>query len=254
MKSIRKAVEALRLLASPPHELSVAEAARKLGISTSTASRILAELRDGDLLDQDSGTKRYRPGVLALQLASGFQRGIDVLERVQSSMHELVRATRHTAWVGILAGSDVVVLKTLQGAYPVKFGVEPGRRLPAYAAAMGKALLALQPDVEIKRLCAGRLTAQTERTMRTMPALLRDMAAIRRRRYAESNQELFEGIKAIAVAFAGPNGESPVALSVSYPLFAIPDGDDRTLIASLLAHAQQIGQRIGDPRWSAAAA
>lgn len=258
LKSIHKAVELLRLLAVPPHEVSVAQAARAAGMTTSTASRILAALRAGDLVDQDPLSRRYRPGVLALQLASGFQRGFDILDRVQQTMAELVQVTRHTAWVGILAGNDVVVLKTLQGAYPVRFGVEPGRRLPAHAAAMGKALLALKADEEIRRMCAEGLLdtpahARTPRTIATPAALLAELALIRRRGYAESNQELFEGIKAVATAFAGPHGESPVALSISYPLVSVAESGDAAIIATLLEHARRIGQRIGDPRWLAKA-
>src|SRR5687767_1222058 len=103
MKSIRKATEMLRLLATPPYELSVADGARALGVSTSNASRILAALRDAELVDQDAGTQRYRPGALAAQLAAGFHQTSDALTAIQAEMANLVAETRHTAWLGVLA-------------------------------------------------------------------------------------------------------------------------------------------------------
>lgn len=253
MKSIRKAIEALRLVAAPPHEVSVADVARHLGVNASTASRILAELRDGELLDQEPMTRRYRPGAFAVQLAGGFRRTTDVLDCVQSAMPDLVAASGHTAWAGVLSGMEVVVLRTLHGKAPVRFGVELGRHLPAHAAAMGKALLALLPDAEVRRRCGRQLGAQTARTLRTPKALLADLAATRARGYAVSDEELFQGIRSISVAVQGPREEDAVALSLSYPIFAVGKPDEQALLGHLLEAGRRIGQRIGDPRWYGAA-
>jgi len=249
VKSIRKAVEALRLVAAPPHETSVADVARHLDVNASTASRILAELRAGELLDQDPVTRRYRPGAFAVQLAGGFRRTTDVLDCVQSAMPALVAASGHTAWAGVLSGMEVVVLRMVHGKAPVRFGVDLGRHLPAHAAAMGKALLALLPDGEVRRRCGKQLVAQTERTLRTPKALLADLAATRARGYAVSDQELFQGIRSISVAVQGPREEGPVALSVSYPVFAVTKTDEQALLRHLLDAGNRVGQRVGDPRW-----
>src|SRR5262249_24227283 len=148
---------------------------------------------------------------------------------VQSAMPELVAASGHTAWAGALAGMEVVVLRTVHGQAPVRFGVELGRHLPAHAAAMGKALLALLSDEDVRRRCGKQLPAQTERTLRTPKALLIDLAATRARGYAVSDEELFQGIRSYSVALQGPQGEA-VALSVSYPLFAMRKGDEQALV------------------------
>lgn len=252
MKSIRKALDALKLIAAPPHEASVADVARRLGVNASTASRILAALRDGELLDQDPVTRRYRPGAFAVQLASGFRRTTDVLACMQTEMPALVAATGHTAWAGVLSGAEVVVLRMVHGQTPVRFGVDLGRHLPAHAAAMGKALLALLPDVEVRRRCGRQLAAQTGHTVRSVKALLADLAAIRARGYAISDQELFQGIRSVSIALQGPHQEEPVALSLSYPLFAVTRAEEQAALAHLMAAGRRIGLRIGDPRWSAA--
>lgn len=252
MKSIRKAAETLRLLSFPPHEISVVDVARSLGVTASNASRILAELRDAELVDQDSSTRRYRPGPLAMRLAAGFQQTTNILSRVQEAMPDLVARTQHTAWAGVLDGADIVVLRTLHGGFPVRFGVDLGRRLPAHAAAMGKALLALLPDEEIAKRCKSALEAATRHSHRDLPALLADIAKIRARGYAESDQELFLGIKSIAIAFDGQAGQEAVALSLSFPLLSIEPGDEAKLVAALLDAGRKVGHRIGDARWIAA--
>lgn len=249
MKSIRKAAEALKLLAAPPHDISVADVARALRVTPSNASRILAELRDAELVDQDPATRRYRPGPLAIQLAAGFHQTTDALGCVQEAMPDLVARTSHTAWAGVLDGPNVVILNTQHGGFPVRFGVDLGRRLPAHTAAMGKALLALLPDEEIRRRLKGALERSTKHSHASMKAVLEDAAAARARGYAVSDQELFLGIKSIAIAFGPPTGQEPVALSLSFPLPSVEAAAERGLIAALLETGRKIGQRIGDPRW-----
>jgi len=250
MKSIEKAVSALQLMVESGGELRVGDVSRHLKVNRSTASRLLAALAGGGLIEQDPQTQRYGAGILAVQLAAGFHRKFDVVEQAQKEMETLARQTQHTAWLGVLSGAEVVVLKTVRGSQPIQFAVEPGHRLPAHAAAMGKALLALKTDAEIRGLFEGPLLPSTGRTVHTLDDLLRELAQTRLRGYAISDQELFDGVKAISIALTERHKGTSIAVSVSYPLFALPDGDDQSIIAELLAFGRHFGARIGDSRWT----
>jgi DNA-binding IclR family transcriptional regulator len=203
----------------------------------------------GGLLEQDQATQRYRPGILAVQLASGFYRHFDLVEQAQKEVEELARQTQHTAWLGILSGTEVVVLKTVRGSQPVQYAVEPGHHLPAHAAAMGKALLALKSDGEVRELFQQPMNRAAGRTIISIDDLLPELSLTRLRRYAVSNQELFEGVKAVSVAFEDAHKERAIALSVSYPLFIVKDKSDQPIIDTLLLLAHNFGMRIGDRRW-----
>ncbi|UZF95536.1 IclR family transcriptional regulator [Bosea sp. NBC_00550] len=249
MKSIEKAVSALRLLVDSGGELRVGDTSRHLKVTRSSASRLLASLAGGGLLEQDPATQRYRAGILAVQLAASFHRNFDLVELAQKEIEELAIQTQHTAWLGVLSGAEIVVLKTARGSQPIQFTVEPGHRLPAYAAAMGKALLALKSDAEIRGLFSAPSAPLTEHTVASVDDLLREVAMSRLRGYAVSNQELFEGVKSIAVAFEGPQKGVNVAISVSYPLFAFVNASDQPIIDKLLMFGHDFGARIGDKRW-----
>ena len=249
MKSIRKAAQALSLLSVPPHEVSVADVARSLGVTASNASRILAELREAGLVEQDAATRRYHPGPLTMRLAAGFHQTTDILTCIQDVMPVLVARTSHSAWAGVLDGGSVVALRTQHGGFPVRFGVDLGQRLPAHAAALGKALLALLPDEEIRRRLKKGLEPRTKRSHTTIAAVLKDIEATRTRGHAISDQELFPGIRSIAVAFSSQGGQESVALGLSFPIHSVEPGTDRALVAALLDVARMVGQRIGDPRW-----
>lgn len=249
MKSIDKAVRALQLLVDSGGEIRVGDTSRHLDVTRSSASRLLASLAAGGLIEQDPATQRYRAGILAVQLAASFHRNFDLVELAQKAMEDLANQTEHTAWLGVLSGAEVVVLKTTRGSQPIQFTVEPGHRLPAQAAAMGKALLALKSDVEIRSIFSAPSAPMTEHTVVSVDDLLREVAMSRLRGYAVSNQELFEGVKSIAVAFEGPQKGANIAISVSYPLFAFANASDQPIIDKLLMFGHDFGARIGDKRW-----
>ncbi|AOO85019.1 IclR family transcriptional regulator [Bosea vaviloviae] len=249
MKSIEKAVRALQLLVNSGGELRVGDTSRHLKVTRSSASRLLASLASGALIEQDPATQRYRAGILAVQLAASFHRNFDLVEQAQKEMDELARQTEHTVWLGVLSGAEVVVLKTVRGSQPIQFTVEPGHRLPAHAAAMGKALLAIKSDTEIRSLFATSLDPVTKQTLISVDDLLHEIAMSRLRGYAISNQELFDGVKAISVAFEDPHKGMSIAISVSYPLFAFDGGSDQSVVDALLLFAHHFGTRIGDKRW-----
>ncbi|MET0530368.1 MAG: IclR family transcriptional regulator [Microvirga sp.] len=249
MKSIDKAMSALRLLVESGGELRVGETSRHLKMTRGNASRLLASLARGGLLEQDPATQRYRAGILSVEIAASFHRNFDLVEEARKEMEELARQTEHTVWLGVPSGTEVIVLKTVRSPQPIQFTVEPGHRLPAHAAAMGKALLALKSDQEIRALFAADPEPLTTKTKTSIDDLLRDIAMTRMRGYAVSNQELFDGVKAISVGFEDPQKTLGVAISVSYPLFSVEKTGDQSIIDTLLMFARSFGTRIGDKRW-----
>lgn len=251
MQSIERAVKALKLMADQNGEVSVSQTGRHLGVTRSTASRILASLARDGLIEQNPDTQRYQPGILSLRLASSFGRNIDLVAQGEMELKRLSATTGHTSWLGLLSGTEVVVLKTVRGSFPIHFSVEPGQRLPAHAAALGKALLALKDDKEIRELYAQGMPASTARTITDVDALLGKLAAARESGIARSNQELFEGVNAMAVGIREAVSGRSIAIGLSYPVFALPDeAGDKPMIEALLNCARELGKRVGDKRWN----
>ena len=250
MQSVERAVKALKLMVEQGGEVSVSQVGRHIGVTRSTASRILASLARDGLIEQNQATQRYQPGILSLQLASSFGRNIDLVAQGETELKRLSESTGHTSWLGLLSGTEVVVLKTVRGSFPIHFSVEPGQRLPAHAAALGKALLAFKDEAEIRELYARGMAASTSKTTTDVDTLLGMLAAARESGIARSNQELFEGVNSIAVGVREAVSGRAIALGLSYPAFAMGDGGDKPMIDALLGCARELGKRVGDNRWS----
>jgi len=253
MKSVRHVVDVLRCLSPDMPELSVSATSRRLNLPKSTVSRLLATLRDGGFLEQDPATSRYRPALGAFQLGMMYKAHTTSLDVVQAAMAGLVRNTGHTGFVSVLADGDVVVLRNRPGSYPVRFVMEPGRRNPAYATAVGKALLARLPEARVRALYPRRLQRLTPGTIGTVDELLDHLRLVRERGWAEANEETFLEIRAMAVAFVEPDADSGIGLSLSYPISGVGPEDRVAMLDHLLATARDIGTRVGDPVWATAA-
>jgi len=251
MQSIRRAGEALRLMASQQKELSVADTARHLNVTAATASRILASLRECHIIEQNPETRRYRPGILAFRLARAFELGADPIEDIHEPMEKLVKQTQHTSWAGILEGIELVVLKSRHGNFPVRYSVPIGGRLPAADSAMGKALLALQKPDDVLELYNSSEAVKSANVNFKVDDLLAELSEIRKIGYAVSDQQLFSGVKSVAVAFDAAHLDRPIALGISYPTFAVESGEDEKIVTALVAEAKRYGAKTGDVRWTA---
>lgn len=195
MKVAENVVEVLKLLMRSDGEVSVSEVARHLGLNRSTASRLLASLREKGLLLQDVRSAKYQLGVLALQLGAFAQQSFNYFDWVRSSLGNLVEAAKHTACIGLLDGPDLVIAyshRHRDNAVNLSFDI--GARLPADVSSLGKVLLARKSEEEFRTLMADRPEAL---------AFLPKADAIRRDGIAMSRDELAKGVVSYAVCLTG---------------------------------------------------
>ncbi|MBM3567382.1 MAG: IclR family transcriptional regulator [Alphaproteobacteria bacterium] len=249
MKSVHNAMAALRCFSGQTRELAVSRVADRIKITPSSASRLLGALRDGGLLDQDPVTRRYRPGRLALVLGGLYQAHTKLRDLAQSELDALVERSGHTGYLSLLDGGDLLVIHTRQGGYPLRLVVEPGARIPAWATAGGKALLARLPDPEIRERL--RRAPRNSQWPTPSPRGLQDeIARIRARGHALAEQETFPGIRAVGIAVADGEGRA-FALSLSFPV-AGPDRKAQDRFLGMLREAgHRLGDRFGDAAWQA---
>jgi DNA-binding IclR family transcriptional regulator len=250
MKSVRNAIRALELFSEQRPEISVSLVSGHLKIPKSSASRMLAAMRDGGLIEQEPRGRLYRPAALAHRLGSLYAAKTSSREIVRAAMVRLAQETRHSCWMSALSGADIVILEGIHGGYPIRLVVEAGSRLPGHATAAGKALLSRLDDDQIKALYpGGRLQRLTDVTLRNLKQLLSEIAEIRKRRWAETRQEMIDGIKSIGISL-WPKGEgSPIALSVSFPVNNVSADGERAVLSSLLRIGRDVGIRVNDATW-----
>ena len=200
---------ALATLLQQEGPVRVTDAAQRLGVSVSTAHRLLGMLVYRDFAEQ-LPDRRYGPGRV-LQGSGAPRAGVARLREVAlPHLRRLVDRLGETGNLMVLTGDDVRFVATVECDSVLRAGDRTGRTLPARLSSGGKALLAtLAPDALAAAL-AGLDEAETTR-------LQRELRTVRRRGFAVNDQATEAGLTAVGVTLPPVPGGPPAAISLALP-------------------------------------
>ena len=209
----------LRLLAERPSGLRPEDLRREIGVSKSTAHRILGTLsRSGFATRDEAG--RYVLSMEFLRLAFGHYETLDDRTVVQGVLEALVARFGETAYYARLDGAEVVYvdMRTAPGYLHTASAI--GNRCAAQRTSLGKAMLAhILPDraaVDGFVDAHGPLVATTSTSVTNAAALHRELVATRARGWATDNEENETGVVCIGFPlFLGPSVRPSGAVSVA---------------------------------------
>ena len=178
--------------------MRVTDAADRLGVSASTAHRLLAMLVYRDFAEQDAD-KRYRAGPLlhgststAVPLSALRQTAIPHLQR-------LVERTQESANLLVLTGAEARFVHTVECQQPLRVGDRTGKALPAHVSSAGKAMLAMLDDDALAAALADLDPAERTKVRRSL-------RAVRQNGFALNNEQTEAGLSAIGVPVRWADG------------------------------------------------
>jgi DNA-binding IclR family transcriptional regulator len=249
MSSLDTAVSILNCFSPESPELAVSDAVKRLGLPKSTVSRLMKAMADCGLVEQHHETRRYRIGLLPFRLGQLYQVHAKVLELAEAALDRLVQETGFTGYIGVLNGTDIVILRSRHGRYPVRVVLEPGYRVPAFATAFGKALLARLPDDELRALLPDTLRYELTGLRWPRAKFLAELGTVRRRLWADAREETFPGVGAIGVAIGSNDRQQPIGVSLSFPTSAVSSREQAEMVKRLVGFGREIATRTDDPMW-----
>jgi DNA-binding IclR family transcriptional regulator len=228
-------------------EMSLSEMARRIGVTRSSAFRLVHTLQRLGYLEREDETKNYRLGARVMSLGYSFLASKDIAELARPDLERLRAETRCSTHLGILDGAEVVYIARFAAHQPVSATIAVGARLPAHATTMGRIILAHLPDAYLNDHFGGRPLARFgPQTPGTLDELRAVLAADRRRGYALSHSNFEAGIASIAAPVYGVKGDVAAAINVSTPENAIDAQRFDTVVCdALLAAARRISALTG---------
>ncbi|WP_020497488.1 IclR family transcriptional regulator [Sciscionella marina] len=189
--------------------LRVTDAASRLGVSASTAHRLLAMLVYRDFAEQTS-QRQYTAGYL-LRPAQQSEAPLALLRRIAvPHLQALTRRVQESSNLVVLVGAEVRFLATAECDQLLRVGDRVGQVVPAHLASGGQALLAEMSGSAIEE----RYEAHGEVELRSFRRKLR---TVRKRGFAINDQLTERGVTAIGAALHQPSGEPTAAISISLP-------------------------------------
>jgi IclR family transcriptional regulator, acetate operon repressor len=229
------------------------ELSARSGLAKSTTSRLLMALERNGLVQRD-GRGGFRPGEVFVSYAwrSGAEAGLITV--AQPFLDRLGEATGETINLGVASRGMVEQIAQVDSTYLIGGTNWVGLSVPLHCAALGKVLLAY----DAAELPPGRLIRRTGHTITSREALQADLADVRRRGYAVTNEELEPGLVAVAAPVyrdgapaEGYGGASPgdgtvvAALSVSGPATRLTRARIPAVAARCMAEASALSAVLG---------
>jgi DNA-binding IclR family transcriptional regulator len=236
LESVDNALQILMLLVTRT-ELRLTEVGVHLGVASSTAHRLLAMLQYRGLIRQDPRTKVYQAGPSLDRLAFTVLKQLDVRDRARPVLEKLNADLQETVHLGRLEGLEVDFVASIESPQALRVSNRLGVAMPAHCTSTGKVLLAALSPEELDELYPGPdLVQMTRHSIASTVALKTELATVRRRGHATSNEEGEEGVVSIAV----PLHNGTLALNASVPVSRMTRDLRRTALGQLFAAAAEI--------------
>ena len=221
-------------------ELTLSEVAATTGVTRATARRFLLTLARLGYVRSDGKFFSLTPRVMDLGYA--YLSSLSLPEVAEPHLKALVAEVNESSSVSVLDGPDVVYIARVPVSRIMTVAISVGTRFPAYATSMGRVLLAAMPDADLESYLASvRLARITPRTVASEPALRAELNKVRAQGFALVDQELEEGLRAVAAPLRDRSGGVVAALNVSTHASRTPlETMRRKLLPPLLAAAARI--------------
>jgi DNA-binding IclR family transcriptional regulator len=226
--------------------LSLSEIAARSGTPLTTAHRLLAELADWGALTRRSdgryeiGRKLWDLGLLAPVQLELRQVAAPFLQ----DLHTTIRDTVHLA---VREGLQALYVERISGRDSVPIVSQVGSRLPLHATGVGKVLLAAAPQDVVEQALRS-LTRQTRHTVVDPGRLRRELAEVRRRRYARTSEEMSAGAASLAVPVQVERRSGPAVVAALGIVVPPHRRDIPRLVPVLEVAARGIGRELARTR------
>lgn len=246
VKSADRALTVLEYLAAATSARNLSEIADDLRIPKSSLHGILRNLQSRGWLSVDEGDAgpHYRIGPQALTVGASYLSGDDFVRRSAGTLDELSAQLGETIHLGILEGMEIVYLAKRDARHNLRLVSGIGVRLPAYATALGKVLLAELGDNALNPRLSLPRHYLTPKTLVDEGQLRADIAASRSRGYAIDDEESTKGVRCFAVPL-GTRRPRTHAISCTVPIARLDASFQETVVEALRRASAEFSEPEG---------
>jgi IclR family transcriptional regulator, KDG regulon repressor len=240
LRTLEKGLMVLDALHEAGEDLTLTEIRLRVDEPPAVVFRILRTFVTGGHVQQDPATKRYRLGLRLWELGAKVANRNGLIEAARPVLRWITATTGETSALAILRDTDSLYIDMVDGSEPLRVYAEPGSRVPIYATASGKAMLAFREPELVERVVGAGMPKLTPLTITAEHQLRRRLAEIRRTGLAVNHGERRADIAALAAPIFNAQGECVAAISISGPVRRF-HGDN---LDALKRHVRKAGEEI----------
>jgi len=245
VKSVARAIKIIECFSESEFELNFSEIVHKTNLPKATVHRILATLKNGGLVSQDSENRKYKLSLKLFELGSLVFRKLKLREVALPFIEELSEKSGETVHLGILDRDEVISIEKADSSFSLRSSIYIGKRAPAYCTGVGKALLAFQPPDKMRLLLQGKRKKHTANTITEANKLEEELERVRKEGVAVDNMEHEEGVRCVAAPIRNYEGKVIASISISGPSIRITEEKIPQLALMVKETAETISKRLG---------
>jgi DNA-binding IclR family transcriptional regulator len=180
----------------------------QLGYSKSTTHGLVhALIREGALVEHPESRKLFI-GSTIYDLGFNDWNYLRMSDSAQRMINKIRDQVKETVFLGALIDRHILVTAVAEAEGPLKISAAPGARLPLFAGAAGKVLMAREQAIKVKQHIHEKgLPRYTPKSIVEETLYLSELEKVRANGYAVDDEEYLSGVRAVAIAldnFSGP--------------------------------------------------
>ena len=246
INSIIRACNILRCFSKDKAHFKISEIAYQLQLDRSTTYRILLSLERCGLVEKDEKTGEYSLGVAAFEIGNDYLRRMDFIQISKPIMADLAMKVQETVHLAVLSEMEIVYVDKVDSPRSLGVMSKIGQRAPVYCTALGKSLLAFQPEEELSRIIDRiKFKSYTQKTIIFKKKLIKELEEIKKRGYALDQREYEEDVECIGAPIRDHEGNVIAAISISGPQRKVDTPLGKQFAIQVMKAASLISSKMG---------
>jgi len=221
--------------------LSSAFLAEELDLPKPTVHRIAQQLEEEELLQRETGGKRFTGGKRLRDLALATLSNSVIGAHRHAILQALSEEIQETCNLTMLDGNQIVYLDRVEANWPYRIHLPVGSHLPLHCTATGKLFLAYMPPAQSQRLLHSvPLKRHTELTITDPMVLEKKLAQIVADGVGYDTGEYLEGMVALAIPVFGEHNRICFSIAIHAPSARKPLSELRQYLPALRKAAARL--------------
>ena len=214
------ALEILKYIAGQSKGVSFKEICTMTDLPKSSVHNLVQTMCNMDFLQKKENYNEYRIGLKCFEVGNAYLSTNPFYSAAKDIVETLSARCNQTSHFGILNGHDTIYLYKFDSNQPLRIVSHIGRRIPAHATAIGKALLSGYSREELYDLYKDYdLKPMTEHTITSFDTLAAQIEEVKKTKIAYESEESSPYIRCMAVPIQNNSGNVIAAVSVSFPIY-----------------------------------
>jgi DNA-binding IclR family transcriptional regulator len=245
INSIERCLKVIDILSDHPAGLKLTEISGHLDLHPSSVHHMVSTLLPHDYITQDPDTKKYSLGFRFLEISRKILDNLDIRKVAHRHLEILRQKCQEAVHLAMLRDSKVVYIDKLDTPSGLSLATYVGFATDPHAASGGKVLLAGLKDEAVKAIYKNKsLKAYTKNTITRLPALMTELAKIRKQGYAVDNEEYYEGVRCVAAPVRS-GGQVVASISVTGSIFTMTqERIEKELAAKVVKTAGSVSDEL----------